>query len=68
MASGQTQVWVFFFIFFEEQKWSGMQVTDIVFGGFQGHSAKELSLSLPQLFSVLIPQELLPQARVLGVQ
>ena len=43
-----------------------MQVTDLVFGGFQGQSAKELSLL--QLFSVLIPQELLPQARVLGVQ
>lgn len=29
-----------------------MQVTDLVFGGFQGHSAKELSLSPTTLFSL----------------
>lgn len=33
----------------EEQKWSGMQVTDLVLGGFQ-QSAKELSLTT--LFSL----------------
>ena len=57
----------FFFLFLEEQKWSGMQVTDLVFGGFQGQSAKELSLSPTTLFS-LNPSGTAATARVLGVQ